>query len=346
MNIKENIHLDFCDVLIEPKISNLTSRTEVELTRNFSFLHSKEPWNGVPIIISNMDSTGSMQMAKALKPLNIWVALHKFYSATQLIDFFSTADSSKCFYSLGTREEDFEKLKYVVNHLKPTDSPKALCLDVANGYTKDFFQKAISLREKYPKAIIMAGNVATPEAVSNLLLNCGVDIVKIGIGPSKICETRKVAGVGVPQLSALIACAEVAHGLNGHICGDGGIAEISDFGKGFCANADFLMTGSFFAGCDECEGEWVGSGVDKCFKFYGMASADAMEKHYGEISEYRTPEGRTIYVKYKGSATKIAKEILGGLRSTGTLIGANKLKYFSRCATFVKVNRTVECYKG
>ncbi len=334
LKVNEDVKLDFCDVLIEPKISDLISREEVELTRSFHFLNSKRDWHGIPVIVSNMDTTGTMEMAKALKPLGLWVALHKFYSEDKLIEFFNSEDSLNCFYSLGTREEDFDKLESFFD--KVGTYPYALCLDVANGYTKDFFQKATLLREKYTHAVIMAGNVCTPEAVSNLLLNCGVDIVKVGIGSSKICETRKVAGVGVPQLSAISKCAEVAHGLNGHICGDGGIIEIADFSKGFAGGADFLMSGSFFAGCNECNGEMV----DGKFKFYGMSSSDAMIKHYGKVAEHRTPEGRTIYVEPKGSVVDIAKQILGGLRSTGTYIGASKLKHFSKCATFIRVNRT------
>jgi len=189
----------------------------------------------------------------------------------------------------------------------------------------------------------------------------GVDIVKIGIGPGSVCITRKIAGVGYPQLSAIIECADAAHGLGGHVCADGGCQMPGDIAKAFGAGADFVMLGGMFSGCDECEGDWEynyeleevkqddSEWVRKekiALKFYGMSSKDAMEKYSGGVANYRAPEGKMVSVPYKGKVETVVQEILGGLRSACTYVGALKLKDLSKCTTFVKVNRTHNTHFG
>ena len=188
----------------------------------------------------------------------------------------------------------------------------------------------------------MAGNVCTPEMVSELLISGGADIIKIGIGPGSVCSTRKITGCGYPQLSAIIECADVAHGIGGLICADGGCVESGDVVKAFAAGADFVMLGGMFAGTDECEGEWEYLEPNRkkaALKFYGMSSKNAMDKHSGGVADYRTSEGETLSVPYKGPVEDVVKQILGGVRSACAYVGAKRLKDLPKCATFVRVSR-------
>ena len=207
-------------------------------------------------------------------------------------------------------------------------------LDVANGYTIKFVDAVKKLRENCPNATIAAGNVVTADMTQELIL-AGADIVKVGIGPGSVCTTRIKTGIGYPQLSAVIECADAAHGLDAHIIADGGCVSSGDIVKAFAGGADFVMIGGMLAGHDECDGT-VEDGV---MKFYGMASESAMSKH-GNHNEYRGTEGKTVEVKYRGKADDTVKDILSGIRSACTYVGANRLKTLSKCTTFVRVNNT------
>jgi len=344
MRIEEDVKLDFCDVLIRPKRSESPSRSGIDLFRDYTFKNSGKQWHGVPVMASNMDTVGTFAMAHALAKFQMQTCLHKHYSISRLIDYFSnTSLETVChtFYTLGIMEEDYAKFKEVY---EASDKRiENVCIDVANGYSAFFVDRVKQFRNKFPEVNIMAGNVATPEMVQELIFN-GVDIVKVGIGPGSVCITRKVAGVGYPQLSAVIECADAAHGLGGHVCSDGGCQMPGDVGKAFGAGADFVMLGGMFAGCDECEGDWEYSEEDGTAKtaltFYGMSSAHAMDKYNGGVASYRAPEGKLVSVPYKGFVEGVAQEILGGLRSACTYVGALKLKDLSKCTTFVKVNQT------
>jgi GMP reductase len=291
-------------------------------------------------------------MAKALYPYKMLVALHKFYDNQILADFLDTEESQYTFITIGITDKDIDKLKDLQKRTICTYIP-LLCVDAANGQTVFFEQQIAKIRKLCPYTILMAGNVATPEMTQQLLLN-GVDIVKIGIGPGELCTTRKVTGVGYPQLSAIIECADAAHGNGGLLCADGGLKSPGDFCKAFCAGADFVMSGSYFAGTDECEGEWVERQfwdmdqwrdtalgpktiARKRLKVYGMSSKECMDKHYGGVKDYRTPEGTAQWIDAKGSVSGVLQEILGGLRSCCTYIGASRIKDMSKCATFIRV---------
>jgi GMP reductase len=351
MRIINDIKLDFDDVLICPKRSETGSRADVNLVRKFVTRNSKQVIEGVPIMAANMDATGTLMMCEELHKEKMFTCLHKFYQPELLLEFFHNNESSdNAFYTLGITNDDFDKLKYVSDRV----TIDKICVDVANGYTKFFVDKLKKIRELHPKAIIMAGNVATPDMTQELIL-AGADIIKIGIGPGRVCETRKVTGVGYYQLSAIIECADIAHGLNGHICADGGCSTSGDICKAFGAGADFVMLGSMLAGHDECEGEWIYEKVfngpekrlddfmvarsmarKKALKFYGMSSKDAMEKYYGGVAEHRAPEGRSTEMPYKGKVKETLKNIMGGIRSACAYIGTNDIKHFSKCTTFVK----------
>lgn len=350
--------LDFDDVLIRPKRSTLKSRSEVDLIRTFIFTNSPRQLKCVPIIVANMDTVGTISMGKSLSIHQAITCLHKHYDEDMLVNLFINP-TDLIWYSTGTSKKDIEKLERIFNTIKASQGyiPN-VCLDVANGYTEQFVKTALHIRKLFPEIILMAGNVVTPEMVEELIIHGKVDIVKVGIGSGSVCTTRLKTGVGYPQLSAVMECADAAHGLGGHICSDGGCKVVGDVCKAFGGNSDFVMLGSIFAGCDECEGEWkyeyktslgAWQPVDPkndnprrkvSLKYYGMSSKDAMDKHHDGVAQYRTAEGKSVIVPYKGLASEIIQDIYGGLRSACTYIGANKIKDFGKKTTFIQVNNT------
>jgi GMP reductase len=192
------------------------------------------------------------------------------------------------------------------------------------------------VRAAFADKTIVAGNVVTGEMVEELLLS-GADIVKVGIGPGSVCTTRVKAGVGYPQLSAVIECADAAHGLGGRIISDGGCTCPGDVAKAFGGGADFVMLGGMFAGHDESGGELVERGGQQFKLFYGMSSSTAMSMHAGEVALYRASEGKTVEVPYRGPIKETVREILGGVRSACTYVGAASLKELTKRTTFILV---------
>ena len=346
MRIENDPKLDFRDVLIRPKRSTLASRSEVDVHRSFRFAHTGQEWTGFPLIAANMDVVGTMAMARALLKHGAMVALHKHYSADDLIAFFKEETSANAFYSLGTTESDHDKLK-AVNAKSPISK---ICLDVANGYTEKFVDTVKAVRADFPDAAIMAGNVVTGDMTEALLL-AGADIVKVGIGPGSVCTTRKMTGVGYPQLSAIIECADAAHGLKGLVCGDGGCTVPGDLAKAFGAGSDFVMLGGMLAGHDECEGELRyeerdGERVAVGMTFYGMSSDTAMNRYSGGVAKYRASEGKTAEVPYRGPVEGTMQELMGGVRSAMTYIGAVRLKEMPKRTTFVMVGSQLNTVFG
>ena len=342
MKIESELSLDFDDVLIRPKRSVAPSRASIDLKRSYRFRGPvpQAAWTGIPVIAANLDTTGTMRMAEALHDLNMLTCLHKYYPLEELVRFFAESPArTSTFYTLGIRDEDFDKLKAFVAH-----SPGAagmICIDAANGYTKFFVDRVKHVRELCPKATIMAGNVATPEMVQELLIEGRADIVKVGIGPGSVCTTRKMTGVGYPQLSAIVECADAAHGNKGHICADGGCRTPGDIAKAVGAGADFVMLGGMLAGTDACEGEWTTDNGEKTsLKFYGMSSLEAQEKHHEGLKDYTAAEGKCVEVPYKGPVQDVLREVTGGLRSACAYVGAERLKDLSKCCTFVRCTRT------
>lgn len=336
MRIEYDVKLDFKDVLIRPKRSILKSRSEVSLEREFRFKHARGTWKGVPIVAANMDHTGTFAMAHALGEHGLLTAIDKFASVETWKNFSKEHPKhlSSCFVSIGIAEQDFDRLNEVMQAVNAS----MICLDVANGYTERFVSCLEHIREKYPDKIIMAGNVVTGEMVEELILS-GADIVKIGIGPGSVCTTREKTGVGYPQLSAIIECADAAHGLGGHVCADGGCVSPGDVAKAFAAGSDFVMLGGMLSGHDECLGEVIEEKGRRFKRFYGMSSAEAMEKYHGNVAEYRASEGRSANVPYKGPVKNTVLDILGGIRSTCTYVGAQRLKELSKRTTFIRVTK-------
>jgi GMP reductase len=329
MRIIEDVKLDYKDVLITPKRSSLSSRSEVKLERLFTF-RSYNSWFGIPIIAANMDGVGTFQMDEELNRNHCMVALTKHYPDTLLIDHFKRKLDSTI-YSMGISDEDLQKFDNVYNVVG--NRLMRVCIDVANGYTQSFVNFIHKFRNRYPSVVLMAGNVVTPEMTEELIL-AGVDIVKVGIGPGSVCTTRKITGIGYPQLSAVIECADAAHGLKGHIIADGGCSVPGDVVKAFAAGADFVMLGGMFAGHKEGGASPLGDN-----KFYGMSSDTAMDLHNGGVANYRASEGKTVEIPYRGEVSRTLQDILGGLRSACTYVGASELKELSKRATFVRVTQ-------
>ena len=339
MRIEQEVKLDYKDVLFRPKRSTLKSRSQVNITREFKFKWSGKTYQGVPIIAANMDGVGTFDMARAFiqEGSGLSVALHKHYPIEEIEKFYTDNGSQNVWYSIGMVKDDEAKLD---EFIKRGGEPDKLCIDVANGYSEHFVEYVKRIREKYPELTIMAGNVVTGEMVEELIL-AGVDIVKVGIGPGSVCTTRKMTGVGYPQLSAVIECADAAHGLGGLICADGGCTVPGDIAKAFGGGADFVMLGGMLAGHDQSEQELVEENGEKYLRFYGMSSDTAMNKHKGGVAEYRASEGKTVKIPYRGDVSQSLQDILGGLRSTCTYVGARQLKSLSKCTTFVRVTQQI-----
>ena len=371
MRIDNEVLLDYSDVLIRPKRSTLTSRKDVELERKFTFRNYTDElpiedydYHGIPIMAANMDGVGTFAMADALSKQGIFTCLVKTYTKEELIDFYEVDGLYRTDHvamSIGTSNADYHK--FVQVYARVGDNLKYLCIDVANGYTEAFVSHIRNIRKIYPYIVIIAGNVVTADQTQELIL-AGADIVKVGIGPGSVCTTRIQTGVGYPQLSAVIECADAAHGLGGHIIADGGCTCPGDVAKAFAAGADFVMLGGMLAGHDEGGGEvitkryqtnelrlkdiadlgktWNSSNLiieEKQFvQFYGMSSDAANTKHFGGLKDYRSSEGREVLVPYRGPTTNTLQNILGGVRSTCTYVGAANLKQLSKCTTFVRVN--------
>jgi GMP reductase len=373
LRIDNEIKLDYKDVLIQPKRSTLGSRKEVDLYRGFTFRNYEPPemsiesirssgetphYFGIPIMAANMDGVGTMEMADTLSKQGLFTTLVKTYSEDELIAFYNDDQILRTefvAYSMGISDEDLTKFIKVYTYNR--ESIKYVCVDVANGYSSRFRDFIATLREKAPNIVIIAGNVVTKEMTEELILS-GADIVKVGIGPGSVCTTRIQTGVGYPQLSAVIECADAAHGLGGHIIADGGCTSPGDVCKAFAAGADFVMLGGMLAGHDEGGGNvitesiisnvqapatsaGIGKRIEKQFvEFYGMSSKSANDKHFGGLKEYRASEGRTVRVPYRGAVQNTINDILGGLRSACTYAGAAKLKHLNKCATFVRCTQT------
>jgi len=369
MQILDGVKLDFDDVLIMPQRSTTCSRKDVDLSRQWCIPVPSgfEDVEGIPIISANMDTVGTLEMAYALEKLQCFSSLHKHYKQKQYVDYYLEHPNNHTFYSMGISSDELNKLFAILNELDyrnlvgaASDNLRYIMIDVANGYSDEFVHRVKTIRDKYPDKIIMAGNVCTREMTQELIQHGGVNIVKLGIGPGSVCETRRVAGVGYPQLSTIIECADAAHGLGALVCADGGCRTSGDVAKALGAGADLVMLGGMLAGTDECNGEWqyqpehlaayktndgktsvqavaTGEWVKKSLKFYGMSSDDALQKHHGGKASYRASEGKTVEVPYKGPVKGVIEEICGGLRSTCAYVGASRIKDLSKRTTFVRV---------
>lgn len=336
--IENDIKLDFKDVLFRPKRSTLKSRSQVSLERTYTFRNSGVTWTGVPIMAANMDTVGTFEIAEAFATYKMITCMHKHYTVEEWKAWAETHPDVLPYVAVssGTSNDDFIK----TNAILEVANVSFICLDVANGYSEHFIEHVRRVRAAQPTKILIAGNVVTGEMVEELILS-GADIIKIGIGPGSVCTTRKQTGVGYPQLSAILECADAAHGLNGHVISDGGCTCPGDFSKAFGAGADFVMAGGMFAAHLESGGDLVEIGGKQYKQFYGMSSSVAMNKHAGGVAEYRSSEGKAVILPYKGPIKNTINDILGGIRSTCTYVGASQLKELSKRTTFIRVTQQI-----
>ena len=336
MLLENDLKLDFGNVLLRPKRSTAESRKDVNLWRSMKFRNSDGEFYGVPIMAANMDGVGTFEMAEVLASNGMFTCLNKTIPAMDLVNHFDAESKMPGNYTamtIGATKRDEDKF---ANVYEQTDGKvKFLCIDVANGYTEYFSHFIYGMRSTYPDLTIIAGNVVTADMTQELIIN-GADIVKVGIGPGSVCTTRIQTGVGYPQLSAVIECADAAHGLGAHVIADGGCTNPGDIAKAFGGGADFVMLGGMLAGHDQGGGEVI----DNTIRFYGMSSETANDKHFGGLKDYRAAEGKEVKIPYKGDVGDTIQDILGSLRSTCTYIGATRLKDIPKCATFIRCNDT------
>lgn len=364
MQILEKTELDFSDVLIKPRRSTLSSRADVDINRKYKFKWTSSVAYGTGIMQSNMGTIGTFDVSRKMLKGGLFACLHKHHDIQDLIDFYKSLDPdtewNRCFISIGLKDNGLEKVRKLKEMVFVNEEyDPSICIDVPNGYIPQVKELVIKVRKEFPHSIIMVGNVVTGDIVEDLILS-GADIVKVGIGNGSNCLTRRQTGVGRPQFSTIVECADAAHQVGGMVCADGGITCPGDIGKAFGAGADFIMIGGLYAGTDEADGEIIEKTYltternlettcglkshDKVYEtkkfkmFYGMSSTLAQEKFGNGKPKYRASEGRVTLVPYVGSVDDVNEEFLGGLRSTMTYIGAAKLKDIPKCCVFYKVN--------
>ena len=326
MRINFEKKLNFEDVLLEPKRSTLSSRRDVDMTRKFTFRNSGKVVQCLPIFASNMDGVGTISMAREMQKHKMMTVITK---STTLEQWQAAAGSGVRMQSVsvctGTNvmwDPDAPDYKNMQEVLKMFPDVKMITIDVANAYHQNFVNFIAKVRDEYPDKIIIAGNVVTPEMVEELIIN-GADVVKIGIGPGSVCTTRTMTGVGVPQFSAIMECSDAANGVDGHIMADGGCVHPGDIAKAFGGGAHMVMIGGMLAGHDESE-QKIENGM---VEFYGMSSDRAREIHGKRKDGYRGNEGRLISLPHRGPVAPTLEDILGGVRSACTYIGA-RIYYF------------------
>lgn len=349
MRLEQDIKCDFNDVLLRPKRSMLKSKNDLTLTRKFTFKYSPYAWEGTPIIASPMDGVGTFSMSKVLQEYKMITAikgdysLKEWYTACKELNFNYIALKVGTGAAFDKDAQDYKKLRAILDEFPDL---KMIVVDVANFYLQSSTDFLKLLRDDYSEHIIMCGNVATADIAEQLIFD-GADVVRVGIGPGAICTTRIQAGVGYPQLSAIDECADVVHGIQGHVIGDGGCVYPGDIGKAFGAGADFVMLGTMLAAHNESE-EIID--VDGRIRFWGMSSEAARARHGSRKDLYQSNEGRVVDLPCRGPVSNTVDDIIGGLASTMVYIGARRLKDIPKCATFIRVsnkqthNRSVEPY--
>ena len=348
MRIIEEEQLDFCDLMISPKRSTLNSRSEVSLFRDFEWKSidgkTKNTLNCIPIIASNMATIGTPRIAKILAKRGFMCALEKHIPYKDLVDLYTDLESlaqcdgldkhtytQRIMPSVGLKEDPI-----FLTQLNTIFKVTCVCIDIPNGYIPQFIEQVKTVAKLLPNALIFAGNVVTGDICQDLILAHGL-VPKCGIGPSAVCLTREKTGVGRPQASTVIECADACHQVDGFCCSDGGCQSVGDIAKAFGCGADFVMLGSMFAGCEEAEGGVIYIDNKPHKQFYGMSSNLAQERHFGGRRPSSTSEGREKYIPVVGTLDSILDDIEGGIKSLMCYIGARKLKNIPKNCTFYKV---------
>ena len=336
VTIKEALTFD--DVLMLPRFSSiLPSNTDIslKLTNNIKLK--------VPFLSSAMDTVTESNMAIAMAQEGGIGVIHRNLNIQKQSSEVKKVKNKKLLVgaAVGTNKEDFERAKALIG-----SGADLIVIDTAHGHSKKVLKTLSKLKKIKSKVPFCVGNIATGEAAKKLY-NSGADIIKVGIGPGSICTTRMVAGIGVPQISAIMDVKKALNKKNIKIISDGGIKFSGDIAKALAAGADAIMMGSIFAGTDESPGKKFKSG-GKTFKQYrGMGSIGAMsagsanryfQSNFKDKSKF-VPEGVEGRVEYKGKLSKIIYQLQGGLRSSMGYIGAKSLKEINKRAKFVKITK-------
>ena len=331
--------LTFDDITLVPKYSEILPSevdTSIKLTNNLKLR--------IPLLSSAMDTVTESKMAIAIAKAGGLGVIHRNLDIKTQISEIKKVKIKKLLVgaAVGAGPSEFKRADAILK-----ENIDMIVVDTAHGHTKKVSEiiKFIKKR-KNKKTALCAGNIATPEA-AKFLLKLGVDIIKVGIGPGSICTTRLVAGIGVPQLSAILTVRNGVKNKNVKIISDGGIKYSGDLAKAFAAGADAVMVGSLFAGTDETPGKLIRRG-GKLFKsFRGMGSVGAMNKGSADryfqskqkdIAKY-VPEGVEGFAKYKGKVEKIIFKLIGGLKSSMGYLGSKQIKYLRNKPQFVKITK-------
>ena len=334
-----NEALTFDDVTLAPRYSEILP-SEVDT----SIKLSKDLKLKIPILSSAMDTVTESKMAVAIAKLGGIGVIHRNLDIKSQIQEIKKVKKQNLLVgaAVGAGPKEFKRADAILK-----ENLDMIVVDTAHGHTKKVADiiKFIK-KKKNKKTALCAGNIATPEA-AKFLIKLGVDIIKVGIGPGSICTTRLVAGIGVPQLSAILSVRNGIQNKNVKIISDGGIKYSGDLAKAFAAGADAVMIGSLFAGTDETPGKLIKKN-NKLFKsFRGMGSVGAMNKGSADryfqtkqkdSSKY-VPEGVEGLVKYKGKVERVIFKLVGGLKSSMGYLGSKQIKYLRDKPKFVKITK-------
>ena len=331
--------LTFDDVTLAPNYSEVLPSevdTSIKLSENLKLR--------IPILTSAMDTVTESRMAIAIAKAGGIGVIHRNLNIKDQINEIKKVKKQKLLVgaAVGAGPNEHKRAEQIIK-----EGVDLIVVDTAHGHTKKVGEIIRFIKKQKSKKITLcAGNIATAEA-AKYLLNLGVDIIKVGIGPGSICTTRLVAGIGVPQLSAILAVRNGLKNKKAKIISDGGIKYSGDLAKAFAAGADAVMIGSLFAGTDETPGKLITKNGKKLKSFRGMGSVGAMnkgsadryfQKKQKDASKY-VPEGVEGYVKYKGKVDSIIYKLVGGLKSSMGYLGAKQIKNLRDKPRFVKITK-------
>lgn len=319
--------LTFDDVLIIPSRSDVRSRRDPKLTSKLTKNISIE----TPIISANMDMVTEYDMAFAMNQLGGVGILHRFLSIEEQAEQarrLKEAGVKVISASVGVGEEFKSRAKAVIDA-----GTNIITIDIAHGHSVQMMETMKWLKDSYPTVELIAGNMATPDAAQDLI-EAGADAIKVGIGPGSMCTTRIITGCGVPQLTAIALCAEVAESYGVPVIADGGIRTSGDMVKAFAAGASTVMLGSMLAGTIESPGE-IKHGKKQ---YRGMASRSAQDSWRGGVPEGMAPEGESTQVNVKGHVKDVILEVTGGIRSGMSYINATSVAEIKDKARFMEMS--------
>lgn len=318
--------LTFDDVLLVPSRSDVRSRRDPSLRTQLT----KKIEIDIPIISANMDTITEESMALAMHALGGVGILHRFMSIenqTAMVRSLKNAGLSIIGASIGVSDDFKDRAKALVNN-----GCNLLTLDIAHGHSIQMIETLQWVKDQYPEVEVIAGNMATPEAAEDLIA-AGADAIKVGIGPGSMCTTRIITGCGIPQLTAIALCAEVARTQGVPVIADGGIRTSGDIVKAFAAGASAVMLGSMLSGTIETPGE-IKNGKKQ---YRGMASKSAQVSWRGGVPEGMAPEGESTQVSVKGHVKDVILEITGGIRSGMSYLNATGLEEIQEKARFIEM---------